>query len=322
MTVCIAALSRHVDANGVQYPIVILAADRMITARRIREYEFADQTKLIWHRSNVAVLMSGSLDSLFLAYQNAQSRAASDCAIKDLAKLLAEEIQAVRRRDVERLFLQRYNLTIDSFIARQREWTPDFFERLNAHITDINNDLGEVIIAGFDDNVAHIYTIEEAGWERPWDGTGFCAIGIGAEHAEAAFTRAQYTPKTNWISAMRLTYFAKRRAEEAPGVGWSTDLWFVTSQGPMYFWPSSKVDTELGNMYHARRMADIEADTQDILKLGAILEEEFDALTPRAATEQERKQAEAKAEEADAAADAPDVSAGAEEGQREDKEEA
>lgn len=320
MTVCIAALSAFVDEKGVEHQIITLAADRMITARRIREYEFADQTKLVWHRNNVAVLMSGSLDSLLLAYQNAASRVASDCAVKELAKAIAEEAQAIRRRDVERLYLQRYNLTLDSFIARQREWTPDFFERLNAHIMDSDNDLGEVIVAGFDDNVAHIYTVEEAGWERAWDGTGFCAIGIGAEHAEAEFAHARYTPKTNWISAMRLTYLAKRRAEEAPGVGWNTDLWYVTSQGPMYFWPSSKVDKGLGDMYHARRMAEIEADSKDTIDLGLILKEEFDALTPRAATEKERKEAEAKAEEADAADNPPDVSGGSGEGQREEGE--
>jgi len=318
MTVCIAALSTFPDASNVQHPIIILAADRMITARRIREYEFADQTKLIWHRNNLALLMSGSLDSLLLAYTKVQSRVTSDCKVAELAKTLAEEIQAIRRNDIERLYLQRYNLTLDSFIARQREWTPDFFERLDAQVTSDDNDVGEVIVAGFDDSLAHIYTIEGAGWERTWDGTGFCAIGIGAEHAEAEFARASYTPRAHWISAMRLTFFAKRRAEEAPGVGWSTDLWYVTNQGPMYFWPGSKVDTELVNMYHARRMADIRADTDDITKLGAILEEEFNALTPRAATEEERKEAEAKAEEADAAANAPDVRGDAEESQSED----
>ncbi len=313
MTVCIAALSMFQDVANVQHPIIILAADRMITARRIREYEFADQTKLIWHRENVAVMMSGSLDSLLLAYQNTQSRVASDCKVADLAKTLAEEIQAIRRNNIERLYLQRYNLTLDSFIARQREWTPDFFERLDAQITSDDNDVGEVIVAGFDDSSAHIYTIESAGWERAWDGTGFCAVGIGAEHAEAEFARASYTPKIHWISAMRLTFFAKRRAEEAPGVGYNTDLWYVTSQGPMYFWPRSRVDTALGAMYYARRMAEIQADGTDSMELGKILEEEFDALTPRAATEEERREAEAKAEEADAAANAPDVSSGSEE---------
>ncbi|MDO8616714.1 MAG: hypothetical protein Q7T33_13420 [Dehalococcoidia bacterium] len=320
MTVCIAALSTFVDANSIQHPVIILASDRMITARRIREYEFADQTKSIWYRDNLAVLMSGSVDSLLLAYQNACERVKIDCSVKDLVKALAEEIQSIRRRDVESLFLQRYNLTLDNFIARQKEWTPDFFERLNSLIADDEQDLGEVIVAGFDGINAHIYTIEGAGWERAWDGTGFCAIGIGAEHAEAEFAHALYSPKTNWIEAMRITFFAKKRAEEAPGVGTTTDLWYITSQGPMAFWPQSKVVQELNSMYYASRQVEFKFIREDAIQLGNVLVEEIDARTPRAATEAERKEAEAKAEEGDAATggNPQDVSGGAPKGESED----
>jgi len=259
--------------------------------------------------------MSGSVDELYEAYLRAFRRLAGDCLVEDLAKTLAEEIQAVRRRDVERLLLERYNLTLDGFIARQKEWTPDFFERVNNQITDSEMDLGEVIIAGFDtidgNEIARIYTIEGAGWERAWSGTGFCAIGIGAEHAEAEFAHALYTPRTNWIEAMRITFFAKKRAEEAPGVGPNTDLWYIIDQGPMYFPPQSRVVQELGTMYGRARLAERLAIGADAVQLNRVLAEQFDARTPRAATEEERKSAEAEAEKGDTTVDAPDIRGGA-----------
>jgi hypothetical protein len=311
MTVCIAALSTYVDTASLQRQVIILAADRMMTARRIREYEFADQTKCVWHRDNLALLMSGSVDELYEAYLRAFWRLAPDCLVEDLAKTLADEMQAVRRRDVERLLLQRYNLTLDAFIARQKEWAPDFFERVNNQITDSDMDLGEAIIAGFDtidgNEIARIYTIEDAGWERAWSGTGFCAIGVGAEHAEAEFAHALYTPKTNWIEAMRITFFAKKRAEEAPGVGPNTDLWYIINQGAMYFPPQSKVVQNLGAMYDRTRLAERLAIGTDAVQLNRVLAEEFHARMPRAATEEERKAAEAEAEKGDATVDAPDI---------------
>lgn len=314
MTVCVAALASWQDTDGSPAAAIILVADRMVTARRIREYEFADQAKIVWYRQNLAVLLSGSLDSLFLAYRNAELRLTKDCTVQDLAKVIAEEVQTIRRRDVERLYFQQYGLTIDTFVSRQRQWTPDFFERLHARIEDHDNDLGEVIVAGFDDDTAHIFTIEGAGWERAWDGTGFCAIGIGAEHAEAEFAHASYTPKKDWVSAMRIAFFAKKRAEEAPGVGSITDLWHITKQGHRYYWPESRVVQGLTTMYMEARAVEIGSIQSDGMRLNAILGEEYRATTPSAATEEERKAAEAKAEEADAAADSPRIPGDAGEG--------
>jgi hypothetical protein len=245
--------------------------------------------------------MSGSVDSLLEAYHNAASKCGQTCTVKELADVLAGEIQAIRRRDVEQQYLQPYNLTLDNFVGRQREWTADFFERLNSSISDEDNDLGEVIVAGFDET-AHIYSVEAAGWVRPWDATGFCTIGIGAQHAEAEFAHASYSPKRDWISAMRVTFFAKKRAEEAPGVGISTDLWHITEGGYWYYWPQSKVVQALNLMYTATRYNEIIGIQGDAERLNDVLREEFSVATPRVATEEERKEAEAKAEEADTAA--------------------
>ena len=312
MTVCIAALSTYLDTEGVQRSAIILASDRMITARRIREYKLADQTKVTWFRDNTAVLMSGSVDSLYEAYMNAWKRVEKDCTVQELAKVVAVEVQAIRRRDVERRYLHPCGLDVDSLISRQKEWTPDFFERLSILIGDDDNDLGSIIIAGFDtlegQEYAQLYTIEGPGWERNWTGTGFCAIGIGAGHAEAEFAHAMYSPKRNWFSAMRIALFAKKRAEEAPGVGGTTDLWHVIAGGRMQYEPTSRVTQELTTMFNTMRTLELQSITTDAARLSKILAEEGSSVArPRAATEEERKEAEAKADEADAGVNASDL---------------
>jgi hypothetical protein len=98
---------------------------------------------------------------------------------------------------------------------------------------------------------------------------------------------------------MRITFFAKRRAEEAPGVGSSTDMWFVVRGGAYYFEPQSKVIRALEEMFFKQRMAAMHALYDDATELNTVLFETFNDAAPRAATPEEREAAEKRAEEAD-----------------------
>ena len=322
MTVCIAAIGMFTQET-LQQPVVILCSDRMITARRIREYELAEQTKSIWHRPDVALMMSGSVDSLLEAYHCTFKAVGRETTIAELAKGMADEMQKLRRREIERLYFEPYNLTIDDFIRRQKEWTPDFWERLNSYIGDDEADLGEVIIAGFDaDGSAHLYTIQGAGWERSWNATGYCAIGIGAEHAEAEFAHALYSPKRPWVQAMRITFFAKKRAEEAPGVGPTTDLWHIMPGGAWYYQPQSQTVQSLSSLFRMTRDSEIGTIRTDADTLARVLAEEYGA-TPQTATEEKRREAEDEVIEAELAGPAPidkaDLRSGTQEGESEDE---
>jgi len=295
LTVCIAAIGTWLDGNRTR-EVIILAGDRMITAGNIREYELQEQTKLAWYRNNVAVMMAGSVDQLLEAFNSVVSRLGHDATVAELSKALADEIQNSRRRDIERIHFEPYNLTIDQFIKRQKEWTPDFWERLNTVIDDSEADIGEVIVAGFDpDGAAHLYSIEGAGRERPWRSTGYCAIGIGWRHAEAEFAHARFSPKREWIQTMRITFFAKKRAEEAPGVGYSTDLWYVTPAGASYFPPGGNIVSLLDHMYSLSVNAELSNIVSDANALEAALLEERGAVQPNPGTEEERAKAEEQA---------------------------
>jgi hypothetical protein len=322
LTVCIAALATYYE-NGRERKVIILAGDRMMTSRRTREYELGDQTKAVEHRDNVVLLFSGSLDDLLEAYWNIYERV-RNANIRELVKTLATELQSLRRRNVERQLLERYKLTLSEFIKRQKEWAPDFFERINSEINNPDWDLGDVIVAGFDGTdidsaIAQIWTITGAGYERSWNATGFCAIGSGDEHAETEFEQARYSPKMAWLPALRVTGFAKKRAEGAPGVGPNTDLWYITFGGKQYFWPQSKLVQEIDNLYQSKITFELNAIATDAIQLGIVHAEEINARTPRAASEEELRQAQIKAEKGDrldaASNDESAVSDGAQEGE-------
>jgi hypothetical protein len=93
----------------------------------------------------------------------------------------------------------------------------------------------EVIIAGHDDSGAHIWSIRN---DTPYchDVEGFAAIGIGADHADSELRFAGFTPYQDAPHALMMAYFAKRRAEFAPGVGRMTDL---TTRTPDRKWSMS-----------------------------------------------------------------------------------
>ena len=91
-------------------------------------------------------------------------------------------------------------------------------ELLNFEIPNVS-----AIIAGIDPTGAHIYTVynNEA---RCVDNVGFAAIGIGARHASSQFMFARHAWNSPFPQTLLLTYYAKKKAEVAPGVGIGTDM--------------------------------------------------------------------------------------------------
>jgi len=82
----------------------------------------------------------------------------------------------------------------------------------------------EAIVAAADDLNAHLYLVDS-------DDVGFVAIEIGAWHAKSLLMQARYYSGNSFATALSLAYWAKKRAEVAPGVGKSTDMFFVNKIG-------------------------------------------------------------------------------------------
>jgi hypothetical protein len=86
------------------------------------------------------------------------------------------------------------------------------------------------IFAGLDTSGAHIYSVRYDGILNCHDAVGFAAIGAGARHASSQFMLAKHGLTKPLADTLRLTYFAKKRSEVAPGVGEQTDMCLIGSQ--------------------------------------------------------------------------------------------
>ncbi|HYM13930.1 MAG TPA: hypothetical protein VEZ14_00015 [Dehalococcoidia bacterium] len=273
MTVCIAAIGTWTPPPpSPPEPVVILAADRMITVKDVREYELWDQTKTFELTTHIRVLMSGSVEPLLEICRDVRSRmeAGGITGVQAAAKMIASEFSAIRAQRNERRVLAPYGLTFDTFHSRQKQFSTDFIEQIHTDLADWRHaDLGgTALVAGVDDSGGHIYLIDDPGQEECCDAAGFAAIGIGTDHAEAEFMAARYTQNWMWTHGLVLSYAAKKRAEVAPGVGWATDLYYITkAAGTIYFEPNSPLQVFLAGVYRDRQIAELDALFADHKKL-------------------------------------------------------
>lgn len=237
-----------------QQPVVVLAADRMMTMDLKREYEQAMQTKCFAMSNLVSVLVSGSSESLLEICATTRRIAGEQQAtlVADIARLFADEFARYRNAETERRMLAKWGLDWAAFHSQQASFAPEFRGRLLSDLESYDCDLGAVLIAGVDELGAHIYRVADPGLAESCGQVGYGGIGIGAEFAEYEFMAAGYAPAFLWEDALLLAYFAKKRAEVAPGVGTVTDLWWITRSGTMYVDPSMPLADGLQSIYRSR----------------------------------------------------------------------
>src|SRR5207245_11476981 len=106
--------------------------------------------------------------------------------IESIANVYAAEYAKYRQRESEKVILAPLGLTLDSFVARQKEMAPEQVQRLVADLRYHDFD-PEAIICGVDLKGAHIFRVTNPGLVHCHDPVAFAAIGIGARHAESQF---------------------------------------------------------------------------------------------------------------------------------------
>ena len=88
-----------------------------------------------------------------------------------------------------------------------------------------------IIVAGIDPTGPHIFIVDTNQNNNVdtgrYDFIGYATIGGGARHANAHFLTAGHAWYTPLPEALWNTYLAKKRAEVAPGVGETTDLYMI-----------------------------------------------------------------------------------------------
>jgi 20S proteasome alpha/beta subunit len=231
MTVCIAAICTwaHVPPLLPQL-IVVGSSDRLITVGDIEFEPF--QQKIYQFSTSIIALIAGDAQAQISICDATRARFLPEAppSVEDVANAYAEELAYYRRKHAEFTYLQPLGLDQESFIARQNELSPSVINQLTYDLQAARLEI-ETIITGTDSTGCHIFVIDDPGAVRCSDSIAFAAIGMGQRHAESTFMFQRYARHWSYPRALLLTYAAKKRAEIAPGIGASTDFFFIGANG-------------------------------------------------------------------------------------------
>jgi hypothetical protein len=252
VTVCIAAICQDIT--------IICASDRMLTSSDI---EFEPQKSKLVRLTSSSICMiagdSGVQDEIL-------QRVNSDIAIKiqghpeewltisEIVDMYIQHYLEIKRETTERAILSPLNLTLDSFIARQKQMDYQIIRDLMEDLVNFEMPETEAIITGLDDIGPHIYAIRNGELDCR-DRIGFASIGVGRRHADSEFMFAGHYGSRLFSETLMLIYFAKKRAEVAPGVGTGTDLYFIGPKLGQAFSPAESEDiySQLDTLYEKIR---------------------------------------------------------------------
>lgn len=233
MTVCIAAIYNN---NS-----IICVSDRMITGG------YGDITfeppipKILQFTSAITALTAGDQNIQMQVYNRTRKMVDEKIAknpeewlsVADVARMYSDNFYEVRAEMIEGEVLSQYGLTMDSFIAKQKEMNQVLVNTLTNRIDRFQTDhMGSIntVITGIDDvgglNTPHIYVIRN-GKISCHDKLGFTSIGIGASHAISHFMLSSYSRFESEPKALLTIHQAKKKSEVSPGVGHETDMCII-----------------------------------------------------------------------------------------------
>jgi hypothetical protein len=248
MTVCAAMICKYGDKD-----VLLGVSDRKYVSEDI---EFESGLRKIYgfgppHRT---IAMGAGNTEAYHAIDTDVHRQIANMAsvpVREIARLYAVSYMKLRRERAEQLYLAPLGLDTTSFNEKQKTMEPSLVRRLTRQLQSKRLDVS-AIIAGYDENSPHIYSIEEPGKVSCWDHSGFCAIGSGGRQFETFFMLAGYDRSCPYPYALLLACSAKIRAESSPHVGRGTDVWDIG--GVFDTWlPDSAVEAL---KEHVRKMND------------------------------------------------------------------
>lgn len=278
MTVCVAAICRG--------DTVIGASDRMITAGDI-EFE-PQQTKIYQLTTSIAIMVAGdsSIQSEITqrAYADVSKRIQAEPKnwwnIRDVAELYNEYYKEAKLKRAEGAILFPLGLDRNTFIGRQKEMDSQLIRQLATELINFAPPPISAIFAGVDSSGPHIYIAEDENI-RCQDQVGFAAIGVGAGHANSQLMFAAHNRWKELPETLLIVYSAKRRAEVAPGVGETTDMFMIGPALGSFTYIGDHVLTELKKIYKAEQQREIRANLKARSSVNKYVEEMAKAATAK-----------------------------------------
>jgi 20S proteasome alpha/beta subunit len=222
VTVCIGATCEGGRA-------AVVAADRMVTfgPPMMLTTEPPELSKIQQLTDRAVLLFAGSVPDGSAILASSRARIGGQvkpplAAIAAAAK--AAYVELKRQRVEENILAPLLGADFPQFQALLAQSSASqMLQQILGLIMQHNLQL-DVMVAGLDDDQAHLFVASHPGQLFPMDATGFAAIGSGALHAAVRLSLGQHTAKANLADAVYNVYEAKRAAEVAPGVGKATDM--------------------------------------------------------------------------------------------------
>ena len=235
MTVCTASLFYWFYGPDDFGPAVIAASDRMLTDVGLGvEYE-GSHRKAAFFGPHHMVLVSGDLSFCSLALQalNEHYAGSPPESTAQLAIALGDIIGRLNGDRAARKYLNPLGLSPSVIKANPKGLAgfglPDaLIEQLAGQMQTEKAGIDAIVI-GHDARIANIYHVDGEGIFSSHIDIGFLSIGTGAVHASSHFMQLPYKHQVGYHTALRSTFFAKKAAEAAPGVGQATDIFLCTA---------------------------------------------------------------------------------------------
>jgi hypothetical protein len=168
-----------------------------------------------------------------------------------MAETYKTHLDSAIRSRAERRILTPLGLTMETFLARQAELSDVLVRDVSKELLNYDASSVEGIVCGIDPTGPHIYVVDNNSFSCR-DHVGFAAIGAGYCHANSQMMSFSHSPQSSLADTLLNVFFAKKRAEIAPGVGRATDMYIATALGSS----SSVKDTvaqELEKRYEEER---------------------------------------------------------------------
>lgn len=200
------------------------------------------QTKLVILTTSIVVQMAGdvSMQSEIILRAGADIGKRVEAEpwnwwnVSDVAELYRHYYQEARLRRAEHELLTPLGLDRNTWITRQQEMDSGLVRQLATELINYRLQPCAAIISGVDSTGPHIYVADNGGISCQ-DWVGFAAIGAGAGHANSQLMFAGHTRNKPIPETFLAVYFAKKRAEVAPGVGQATDMFGIGPKLGSYF---------------------------------------------------------------------------------------
>ena len=219
----------------------------MVTLGNFMEFEHTVPKMDRPSDTSVVMVAGDTLVGTRMANDVCQQLRGSSPRIADIAAAMALQYTTARSQIAEQFFLIPRGLNWSAFYQNHAGFNPNITAMIDKSLADFN--LGvELLVAGVDDQGAHIYYVGNPGQlDRQNDVIGYASIGSGGIHAVQSMVGFRHSPTDQLKETVFRVYASKRRAEAGVGVGIETDMAVITPTAVSWLSPESL--GQLGEVY-------------------------------------------------------------------------